>query len=270
MRRAILILSLALSIFLTMNAHALGSQVESGTLCTPDNISIAYDHFKNGSDSVIIVCPGFYNSKQNRWMRKTVELLSPAYDVLIFDFRGHGKSGGRFTWSSKEYIDVTTIADYAKSLGYKHIGMVAFSMGASAAISAASGRDDIESMVLIACPSRFDMIDFRFWELGMFADLKDNIECGWEGKGARAGNIFLAKNNAIDTIGRIKKAVILFIHGDNDWIIKDRHSRKLYNAYQGEKKLEIIKGGFHAERLIQSDPERMKRLMLDWFFKTLK
>ena len=270
MIRAILILSLALSIFLVMNPHAQGSQVESGMLCTSDNISIAYDHFKNNSDMVIIVCPGFYNSKQNRWMRKTVELLSPKYDVIIFDFRGHGKSSGSFTWSSKEYIDVNTVVDYAKTLGYKHIGIVAFSLGASAAINAASDRDDIDSMVLIACPSRFNMIDFRFWEPGMFADLKDNIECGWEGKGARAGNIFLEKNNAIDTIGRVKKTAILFIHGDNDWVIKDRHSRKLYDAFNGEKKLEIIKGGLHAERLIQYDPEGMKRLILDWFFKTLR
>ncbi len=104
----------------------------------------------------------------------------------------------------------------------------------------------------------------------MLSDLKDNIECKWEGKGARIGNIFLHKDDPIDIIGRIKKTPILFIHGDHDWVIKDRHSRALYDAARAEKRLEIIKGGLHAERIIQSDPEGMKRLILDWFLKTLK
>lgn len=270
MRKPMLILLMIAPLLLITIASSGAAQVESGILHTSDNICISYDHFKNGSDSVIVICPGFYNSKQNRWMRKTAALLSGAYDVLLFDFRGHGKSGGRFTWSAKEYMDLNAVIDYAKAQGYRHIGIVAFSLGASAAVNSAAGRDDIESMVLISCPSRFNMIDFRFWELGMWFDLKDNIECGWEGKGARPGNIFLLKNDPIDMIGRTKKTSVLFIHGDNDWVVKDRHSRKLYAAAVGEKKLEIIKGGLHAERLIQFYPEEMKKLILEWFSHTLK
>ncbi|MCI0482692.1 MAG: lysophospholipase, partial [Candidatus Dadabacteria bacterium] len=190
--------------------------------------------------------------------------------VVIFDFRGHGKSGGIFTWSLKESLDLEAVIDYVKAQGYKHIGIVGYSMGAAAAVNVAAKRGDIESMVLISCPSRFSSINFHFWEPGMLADLFDNIACGWEGKGARAGNILLGKNDPIDTIGQVKNTSILFIHGDNDWIIKDRHSEKLYNAFNGDKKLEVIKGGLHAERLVQRDPERMKKLLTDWFLATLK
>jgi pimeloyl-ACP methyl ester carboxylesterase len=249
---------------------AASGTVESGTLYTSDNVSIAYDRYSSGFDSVIIVCPGFYNSKSNRWMRKTVDLLSSSYDVIAFDFRGHGKSGGKFTWSAKERLDLDAVLDYAKSLGYKRMGITAFSLGAAAAINAASDRSDIGSMVLISCPSKISMIDFHFWEPGMLSDLKDNIECGWEGKGARTGNMFLKKNDPIDMVGRIKKTPILFVHGDNDWVIKDRHSKRLYEATLTEKRLEIIKGGLHAERLIQFDPDGMKKLILDWFSRTLK
>ena len=72
-------------------------QPASGTLYTSDNIPISYDYYKRGFDSVVIVCPGFFNSKDNRWMRKTVDMLTLEFDVIIFDFRGHGKSGGRYT-----------------------------------------------------------------------------------------------------------------------------------------------------------------------------
>jgi pimeloyl-ACP methyl ester carboxylesterase len=203
-------------------------------------------------------------------MRKTVELLSLTYDVIIFDFRGHGKSGGRYTWSAKEPLDLDVILNYARSCGYKHIGIVAFSLGAATAVNVASKNDDIGSMVLVSCPSKINMIDFNFWEPGMFSDLKEDMKCGWKGKGARTGNIFLHKNDPIDIIGSIKNTPMLFIHGDHDWVIKERHSKALYGAARGEKRLEIVKGGLHAERLIQADPEGMKKLILNWFFKTLK
>ena len=270
MTKLLLTLTLSFSLLALTPLYAQEARHESGTVLTSDNVSISYDLSSGGHDSVIIVCPGFYNSKQNRWMRKTADMLSSSYDVLLFDFRGHGKSGGIFTWSAKEHLDLNAIIDYAKSRGYKKIGILGFSMGAAAAINTAADRNDITSMVLISCPSKISTINFNFWEPGMWSDLKDNIECKWEGKGARSGNMFLRKNDPIDAIGRIKHTPILFIHGDNDWVIKDRHSRKLYAAANTEKRLEIIKCGLHAERLIQYYPEEMKKIMLEWFSKTLK
>ncbi|MGB2706123.1 MAG: alpha/beta hydrolase [Candidatus Omnitrophota bacterium] len=258
-------------IYLCANVFAAESLPEeaNGTLYTKDGVSIAYEHFKNGFENVVIICPGFYNSKENRWMRKTVDLISCEYDVIIFDLRGHGESSGKFTWSAREHNDVNAVIDYAAAEGYRGVGIVAFSLGAASAVNAASARDDIDSMVLISCPSSFRMVDYHFWEPGMLADLKDNIESKWEGKGARFANIFIPKEKPINTIGRIKTTAILFIHGDRDWVIKERHSRKLYDAARVHKKLEIIKNGLHAERLIQFNPDRMQKLILDWFSETL-
>lgn len=238
----------------------------SGTLHTRDNVAIAYEHYKKGFDSVVIVCPGFYNSKKNRWMRKTAKMLSSEHDVIIFDLRGHGESGGKFTWSAKEHMDLEAVLGYAAAEGYKHIDILAFSLGAASAVNAASKRNDINRMVLISTPTSFRMIDFHFWEPGMFYDLKDNIESKWEGKGAKTTNIFIHKGEKpIDTIKEIKGTPILFIHGDRDWVIKPWHSERLYEAAGVDKKLEIIEGGFHAERLIQHHPGRMQELVLDWF-----
>jgi uncharacterized protein len=245
-------------------------QPKSGILHTKDNISISYDHYSHGASSVIIVCPGFFNSKENRWMRKAVGMFLPEYDVIIFDFRGHGNSGGRYTWSAKESLDVDIAVDYAVAQKYKHIGILAFSLGAAAAINDAATRSEIESMVLISCPARFKEINFHFWEPGMLSDLKDNIDCKWEGKGARFGSIFMKKEAPIDAIGKIKNTAVFFIQGDSDWIIKSSHAQKLYDAAKTEKKIEIIRGGLHAERLVQFNSEKIRELVLDWFSKTLK
>lgn len=271
MRKAILltVFVACAMISLVLPATAVTVGVDEGTVRAKDGVPIAYRHYRNGCGSVIIVCPGFFNSMDNRWMRKTVEMLSPAYDVIAFDFRGHGRSGGRFMWSAREDADVEAVIGYARSAGYRHIGIVAYSLGAASAINAVAAEDGVESMVLISCPSRFDMIDFRFWEPEMFTDLLDNISCGWQGKGARWGNPFLGKKSPIDTVCAIGDTPLLFIHGDRDWIVKARHSQKLYDAAPGQKKLEIIKGGWHAEQLMEHQYEQMQKLIIGWFAETI-
>ena len=256
-------------IALSLNAYSENNyKCTEGTLYTDDNIAIAYAHYKRGFESVIIICPGFYNSKENRWMRKTVDLVLPQYDAIIFDFRGHGKSGGKYSWSSKEYLDINAVLDYAKLQGYKHIGILAFSLGAASSIDSVSRRNDVDSMVLISTPSKFEGINFHFWEPGMLVDLKDNIDSKWEGKGARATHIFTPKQKPIKTITSIKDTPMFFIHGDKDWVIREYHSKKLYDAAPTYKKIEIIENGYHAERLIQFYPDKMSKLILDWFQET--
>ena len=241
----------------------------SGILYTQDKITIAYEHIKSGFESVVVVCPGFFNSKNTRWMREAVNLVSGEHDVLIFDFRGHGDSGGRFSWLAREHLDLDAVLNYATSQQYKQIAILAFSLGAAAAVNLVSRREGVKSMVLISCLTKFRKIDFHFWNPKMLSDLKENIDCNWEGKGARMGSLFIPKPKPIKNIGKIKNTAILFIHGDSDWVIKENHSKELYEAARTFKKLEIIKGGLHAERLIQQYPHRLRDLILGWFSNTV-
>lgn len=241
----------------------------SGVVITKDKVNIAYDHLKRGSASVVIVCPGFFNSKNNRWMAKAAELASSEYDVIIFDFRGHGNSAGKFSWSAREHLDLEAVLNYALSYGYRNIGILAFSLGAAAAVNLSSRRNEVKSMVLISCPLSFWKIDYHFWLPEMFSDLKDNFDCDWEGKGARVGSMLMPKPKPVKNIARIKDASVFFIHGERDWVIKPYHSQVLYKAAKVNKKIEIIKDGLHAERLIQQCPDKMKDLIIAWFSNTL-
>lgn len=242
----------------------------SGILFTQDKVKISFEHFKNNSDSLVIVCPGFFNSKKDRWIRKAIDMISTSYDVIAFDFRGHGESSGKFTWMAKEGLDLKAVMDYAIGQRYNNIGILAFSMGAAISLVFASRRRDLKSMVLISCPSSFWDINFHFWEPEMFSDLRANFECNWEGKGARIDHLFLPKGKPVECIPNVKETAIFFIHGDKDWVIKDYHSRILYDALTAKrKKLEVISNGLHAERLIEQYPDRMKELILNWFSQTL-
>jgi pimeloyl-ACP methyl ester carboxylesterase len=238
-------------------------------LYTKDKIDIDCQYNKNGFDSAIIVCPGFFNSKKDRWIQRTVEIVSLKHDSIVFDFRGHGASGGRFSWTAKEYLDLEAVVDFLITKGYKRIGVLAFSLGAVSAVNFLSRNQHIKSAILISCPLSFWKIDYHFWEPQMLSDLKNNIDCKWEGKGVRLGNPFLPKLKPIDCVRKIKSTELFFVHGDRDWVIKDYHSRKLFETSQVFKKKEIIKNGLHAERLIQQYPEKMHSLIMEWFASTL-
>jgi alpha/beta superfamily hydrolase len=122
--------------------------IKEDILYTQDKVQIAYEHISRGSDSIIIICPGFFNSKKNRWMRRVADAVSSEYDTIIFDFRGHGDSGGKFSWAAKEYLDLEAILNYVKKRGYKKIGILAFSLGAAASTIVAGKRNDIDSVYL--------------------------------------------------------------------------------------------------------------------------
>jgi uncharacterized protein len=247
-------------------------ETKKGFVKTADKISIAYEHDVNGHRSLVIICPGFFNSMRNRWMQTCKQIVYKEYDTLMFDFRGHGRSRGRFSWLARERLDLEAVLSYARQCNYSSIGILAFSLGSAVSINTISHTGGTASMVLVSTPTSFWDINYHFWEPEMFSDLKDNFECGWEGTGARTGNLFLRKPKPIIRIKHIKNIPIMFIHGTKDWIIKDYHSQKLYDAYaatENEKRLVLIKNGLHAERLIQQDKEKMEGLIMGWFLKTL-
>lgn len=248
-------------------------EFKKGLIHTVDKVSIAYEHDVRGTGRLVIVCPGFFNSMQNRWMKVTRQIIAQKYDTLIFDFRGHGKSSGKFSWLARERLDLEAVLQHAKQFEYSSIGILAFSLGAAVSLNTVSHTGGVASMILISTPSSFWDINYHFWEPEMFFDLIDNFACGWEGKGVRAGNLFLRKPKPLTQIQHIKNIPIMFIHGTKDWVIKDYHSRELYDAYNApekEKKLVLIKDGLHAERLIQNNREKMEELILGWFHKTLE
>jgi pimeloyl-ACP methyl ester carboxylesterase len=82
------------------------------TLTTTDGNTIHAYHYKRGHKKVIVIAHGFYSNKENPFLKKLAESLLETYDVFIFDFRGHGKSSGVYTWVAKEKNDLTVVLGY--------------------------------------------------------------------------------------------------------------------------------------------------------------
>ncbi len=240
----------------------------SGHFIAADRHRVYYDYYKNGNDRLIIIAHGFFNSKQALLLKELGESLAREFDVILFDFRGHGESKGFFHWTTKEYLDLLAVIDYAKE-HYKKIGVIGFSLGAATSIITATKTDLINSLIAVSAPTDFGKIDYQFWKFDVENDLIYGlIGKGLTGKGARPGPFWQKKEKPLDIVPSIK-VPILYIHGDSDWIIHHRHSEELYKKTASTKRLHIVKQGPHAEYLLRKNREEMLELIRDWFQNTL-
>lgn len=242
--------------------------VSSNTLLTSDNHRIHLDHYRLNHPQVVVIAHGFFNSKQAVLLKEFAQELLLAYDVILLDFRGHGKSSGLFSWTSREELDLLAVLEYAKQ-SYRSIGLVGFSLGAAISIGVAAQADLVNSLVAVSAPTEFGKIEYRFWELDAENDIFYNIlGAGKVGKGVRPGPFWLTKPKPIALVEKIN-APVLFIHGEKDWLIKPWHSESLYQRTRSKKHLSIIKDGPHAEYLVRKNKEEFVSLVWDWFKETL-
>jgi len=240
----------------------------SGYFVTSDRHKVYYDQYKSGHKKVIIIAHGFFNSKQAVLLQQLGESLNNEYDVILFDFRGHGQSQGRFYWTAKEYLDLEVVVELAGK-SYEKTGLIGFSLGAATGIIAASRTTAINSIVSVSAPAEFAKIDYRFWELDVKNDVFYNLFGeGRRGKGIRPGPFWHKKEKPLEIVKKTGTPVF-YIHGDSDWVIQPWHSEELYKNTAAFKRLSIIKNGPHAEYLFREHKDEMLRLIRAWFHETL-
>ena len=234
---------------------------------TTDGVTVSLDVYGHGArNAVVIICPGFFQSKDTPTFQRMSQTLTGKYDILAMDFRGHGRSSGLYTFSAREGADFEAVLLWARER-YQRIGVLGFSLGAAIAINTVSRHQDIvQSLVAVSAPCAFEDIDFKFWTPEAIRTGMQGLESG---AGCRPGSLLLKKERPIENVQKLKAIPVLFIHGTRDVIVGIQHSRRLYAAAPGQKRLETIEGGSHAEALFRDDPKRFSDLVIGWYAQTL-
>ncbi len=237
------------------------------TVSTLDGVRIAVDCYQQvGRITAVIICPGFFQSKDTATFQRMSQTFAGEHDVLAMDFRGHGRSTGLYTFSAREGADLDAVLNFARAR-YQRIGLLGFSMGGAIAINAIRRHQDaVQSLIAVSAPCAFDEIEFKWWTAEAMRTGARGLEAG---AGCRPGNPLLTKERPIDTIQTLKLVPMLFIHGTHDVIVGVDHSRRLHAAAQEPKRLEIIERGGHAEALFRDDPQRFTRIVHEWFVPSL-
>ena len=191
----------------------------------------------------------------NRAGREATEiaahLVDACFNVLLFDLRAHGTSGGdRITGGIDESEDVLGAYDYLLSRGaHPHrIGVLGRSMGAGAAVLAAAAEPDIRALVLDSTYAQVhDLIAFEIarktpvpkWVAPVFipgASLLANVLYGIDLSK-------LAPEQAIKSV----HVPILVIHGEADKRIPVEHGIRVHEAAHAESKMWVVPGTDHGE-----------------------
>lgn len=232
-------------------------------LKTEDGITIAADHYKSGSYRVLIICPGFMMHKASKPFLMLSKRLSKDFDIITMDFRGHGKSKGTYTFTSREGRDLKAVIDYAKP-NYKWIGIIGFSLGAAVAINEIAKHKYADRLMVVSAPTEFERIENRFLNKDVIISTAKKID--WRMGNVRMGNPLLRKTRPIDTVDKISPIPILFVHGKKDAIVNENHSRSLYEKAKEPKRLVIYKECLHAEDIFfGANFDNFVALCVEWF-----
>ncbi len=97
-------------------------------------IAVRYLRKQKQKDEAVILAHGFSTHKDMFLFQEMSAMFHRFYDVLTFDFRGHGESGGLFSWTSHEARDLHAVISFAEKQGYKKVGLIGFSLGAAATL----------------------------------------------------------------------------------------------------------------------------------------
>lgn len=229
-----------------------------------NKITIAVNHYSSDkNDTVLLICPGCFMCKDAKPFLNMAMDFSEYFDIIVMDFRGHGKSSGLFTFSAHEHLDLKAVVDYAKKR-YVKIILLGFSIGAATTIIYTSKHKGIDGVIAVSAPTDFDKIENHFLKKEAVVPAMEKFELG-KSPTLRPGNIALKKIKPIDVVSGISPVPILFLSGRQDPIIHHWHAEKLFECAREPKKLTVFPDGLHAEELYRKSRKRFLDTCIDWY-----
>lgn len=235
---------------------------EEGYVFTSDGVKIAYNSYKTGKNTVLIIAPGWFMSKDSHAFIQISNSFCKNYDVINFDFRGHCKSGGRYTFGRDEIWDLSAIVDFARKT-YKNIYLMGFSLGALISLNYCASNNNIDKLIAVSAPTDFWKIENNVFSPNAFIPTLKKFEFKrWTS--IRFKSPFYNKIKPIDVVDKIVSTPIYFIAGENDPIIKPWHNHLLFKKAIVPKKEILVFRGKHAEDIYLENKDFFVETCLKW------
>ncbi|GBF22940.1 peptidase S15 [Candidatus Gastranaerophilus sp. (ex Termes propinquus)] len=239
--------------------------MENLFLKTSDGVKIAVNHYKSNKNEVLIIAPGWFMTKDSRLFLSIANEFKSRFDVLAMDFRGHGKSSGSFTFTSKESADLKTVVDFARAK-YEKVYLMGFSLGGALVLIHGAAEQNVDKIIAVSAPCDFSKIENHMWHKGAWfmtifkkADLRQWLSIRPSLSGLIAGK----KVKPVDIVDKIKTPT-LFVAGECDPTVHAWHTQALFDKAVCEKHFELFEKCFHAEDLFMQDKERFLKICGNW------
>jgi|Deesub1362B_J571_1020462.scaffolds.fasta_scaffold00020_56 dipeptidyl aminopeptidase/acylaminoacyl peptidase len=255
----------------TWTPKDLGFDYKEFWLKTRDNLKLHAWWIDQGNEKTIIPLHGYTASKWNEtYMKPIIEILLKAgYNLLVFDFRTHGRSEGKYTTiGDKELIDLISAVEWLKE-NYpkkaKRIGLIGYSMGGIVTIRALAEDKRINVGIADSPPVYIDKTGAR--GIKYFAGLPT-----WFYLFIKPLSRIISRGKEIDMMeyaNKIKKPLLL-IAGEKDPLVLQEEIREFYE--QNKKinpNIELWITNANHVRTIQIAKEEYEKRILEFFERWL-
>jgi alpha-beta hydrolase superfamily lysophospholipase len=179
------------------------------------------------------------------------------YNVLMFDYRGYGRSGGRVTregtirdgHAAVDYALTRPEVDWARLFAYGQ------SLGGAVAVVVAAERPEIRSLVVESSFSGYRRIAAQ--------KVRELVGAGWIANGL-ASALISSGHDPIDVVHKIAPRPLLIISGECDAICSAELNRELYDAAGEPKEYWLVPGGQHLG-IMEAEPQALRARVLACF-----
>jgi fermentation-respiration switch protein FrsA (DUF1100 family) len=213
--------------------------------------------------ATIILLPGYGQSRADM-LPQAAYLHQAGYNVLLFDFRGTGESGGAaFTFGIKEPLDVRGAVAYLESrrdIDHNRIAVQGVSVGASIGLLAAAGEPRLRAAV---AESAFDDLqamiasDFhRYSGLPAFPFATITVAVMQPRLGGSVDSV-----RPVDAVARLGDRPVFIISDGQDQVLPPGSGRQLYAAASGPKQLWLVPTAPHAAGYLAEPTEYARRVL---------
>jgi dipeptidyl aminopeptidase/acylaminoacyl peptidase len=254
---------------------------EEGEPATPGDIGLAYEDVRFTTDdgvtlsgwlvpaaretrAAVVLMHGF-SWHRLPWLAGFVPWLQKRYNVLQFDFRGHGGSDDALiSLGTLEQRDVAAAVHFLAGRGLGPIALMGISMGGSVAIMAAP---DLPVAAVIA--------DAAYAELSnpISNRLRDE---GYPLTRLGAALVLTAASvrarvrlrSPMHRVSQIAPRALLLISPGEDRLVSPQQSQRMFRAAGEPKELFVVPGAAHAEAHLTA-PEAYERRVLDFLARHL-
>lgn len=236
-------------------------------LKTSDNIDIAINHYAGIGNEVLIIAPGWCMTKDSKVFLQIADTFAKMLDVICFDFRGHGKSRGCFTFTAREDLDLKIVVEYAQK-HYKKIYILGFSLGAATSLIYSSKNSNVNKIIAVSPPCDFSKIENKIWKKEAWFQSIKKFELK-RFLSIRPYLLPLKKIKPIQIITQIN-IPILFIAGGKDPTVCAWHTQKLYEKVAKNSLYKFYPKGYHAEDLFLFFRDDFVETCLKWLLEDKK
>jgi len=233
---------------------------EEGAPANPGDIGLAFEDVRFTTDdgvtlsgwlipagretrSTVVLLHGF-SWHRLPWLTEFVPWLQPHYNLLQFDFRGHGASDdAAITLGTDEQRDVAAAVRFVEGRGLGPIALMGISMGGSVAIMAAP---DLPVAAVIADAayaelhnpignrmreSRYPMAGLGSRLVVMAASLRARVRL----------------RSPISRVAKIAPRGVFLVAPREDRLVSWTQSQRLYEQAGDPKELYVVDGAHHSE-----------------------